>query len=404
MANTLLTIDQITRMSLVILHQQCNFIGNINRSYDASFAKEGAKIGSTLRIRLPNEYTVSTGPTLSVQDQTELSVTLTVDSQKHVDMAFTSVDMTLDVQDFTDRFVKPSMSVLAASLESTALAMTEDIYQTVDNLGTSITMRQITDVRTLLVNALTPMDDTWAAILRPQDNGDLVNANKGLFQAASEIASQYRKGKMGVTGGFTFYENTLLPTHASGTTSATASLIIATSLTVSATTPTTSFSTTSNTLGGGTWVVGDVFTVSGLNRAHPETKSDTGELQQFVVTTAVTATSAQTLAFAPSIYLSGARQNVIPTAVTASTITKVGVPSDVYKSSIFFNPGAFTFATADLIKPNGLDMVGRQVKDGISMRILRDYDPTYDRLVTRCDVLSGNKTLRAQMAARILSM
>jgi hypothetical protein len=404
MANTLLTIDQITRMSLVILHQKANFIGNITRSYDGSFAKEGAKIGSTLRIRLPNEYTVSSGPTLSVQDQNELSVTLTVDTQKHVDMAFTSEDMTLSVQDFTERFIQPSMSVLAASLESQALTMTEDIYQTVDNLGTSMSMRQVTDARTLLVNALTPMNDRWTAILRPQDNGDLVNANKGLFQAASEISRQYKEGMMGKTGGFTFYENTLLPTHASGTTSATNSIIIATSLTVSATTPTTSFSTTNNTLGGGTWVAGDVFTVSGLNRAHPETKADTGELQQFVVTSNVSATSAQTLPFSPSIYLSGARQNVIPTAVTGSTITKVGVPSDVYKSSIFFHPGAFTFATADLIKPNGLDMVGRQVKDGISMRILRDYDPTYDRLVTRCDVLSGNKPIRAQLAARVLSM
>ena len=156
MANTLLTIDQITRMSLVILHQKSNFIGNITRSYDDSFAREGAKIGSTLRIRLPNEYTVSTGPTLSVQDQTELSVTLSVDIQKHVDMAFTSADMALSVQDFTERFIDPSMSVLAAALESNALEMTEEIYQTVDNLGTSLTMRQVMDARRLLVDALCP--------------------------------------------------------------------------------------------------------------------------------------------------------------------------------------------------------------------------------------------------------
>jgi hypothetical protein len=404
MANTLLTIDQITRMSLVILHQKCNFIGNITRSYDDSFAKEGAKIGSTLRIRLPNEYTVSDGPTLSVQDQDELSVTLSVDIQKHVDMAFTSADMALSVQDFTERFVDPSMSVLAAALESNALSMTEEIYQTVDNLGTSISMRQITDVRTLLVNALCPMTDNWSAVMRPQDNGDLVNANKGLFQAASEISSQYRKGRIGVTGGFTFYENTLLPTHASGTTSATNSILITTSLTVSATTPTTALATTNSTVGGGTFVAGDVFTLSNINRCHPETKQDTGELQQMVVTTNVGATSVQAITFTPPLYLTGARQNVIPAAATAASLEKVGVPSDIYKSSIFFHPGAFTFATADLIKPSGLDMVGRSVKDGISMRILRDYDPTYDRVITRCDVLAGKQTLRAQLAARVLSM
>ena len=404
MANTLLTIDQITRMSLVILHQKSNFIGNITRSYDDSFAREGAKIGSTLRIRLPNEYTVTTGPTLSVQDQTELSVTLSVDIQKHVDMAFTSADMALSVQDFTERFIDPSMSVLAAALESNALEMTEEIYQTVDNLGTSLTMRQVMDARRLLVDALCPFDDRWSAVVRPQDNADLVNANKGLFQAASEISRQYKQGKMGKTGGFTFYENTLLPTHTSGTTSATNAIVITTSLTVSSTTPTEALATTNNTVGGGTFVAGDVFTLSGLNRCHPETKADTGELQQMVVTADVTATSVQAISFSPPLYLSGARQNVIPGAVTGMSLVKVGVTSDVYKSSIFFHPGAFTFATADLIKPAGLDMVGRSVKDGISMRILRDYDPTYDRVITRCDVLAGKKTLRAQLAARVLSM
>lgn len=403
MANSLLTPDMITRAALVVLHQKANFLGNINTAYDSSFAKEGAKIGDSLRIRLPNQYTVSTGPTLAIQDNNELSVTLSVTSQKHIGMAFTTADLTMKVQDFTDRFIDPAVSALVANVEADALSMVEQIYQVVDNSNTSLSLRQVLDARVKLVNALTPMDGRWTALLRPQDNADLVNANKGLFQAATEIASQYKQGKMGTTGGFDFYENTSIPTHTSGTTSVVNNLSITTSLTVSATTPTSSLDTLNNTGPQGTWKAGDVFTLSTVFRAHPETKANTGELQQFVVTADVGATSVQALPFSPPVYLTGPRQNVIATAFTAATIVKVGTPAYIYKPSIFFHPDAFTFATADLVMPDGVDFKGRQVKDGISMRLLRQYDVNYDRVATRLDILYGYKTLRAQLAARVLS-
>jgi hypothetical protein len=68
MSNTILTPTAVTRETLRVLHQKLNFIGSINRQYDDSFAKSGAKIGDTLKIRLPNQYTVRTGATLSAQD------------------------------------------------------------------------------------------------------------------------------------------------------------------------------------------------------------------------------------------------------------------------------------------------------------------------------------------------
>src|SRR6266446_7369481 len=98
MANTLLSPTIITREALRILHANLNFIGSINRQYDSQFANEGAspsgKIGPTLTIRLPNEFTVRSGATLAVQDVTEASTTLTVSTQKGVDMNFSAVDLT----------------------------------------------------------------------------------------------------------------------------------------------------------------------------------------------------------------------------------------------------------------------------------------------------------------------
>ena len=122
MANTLLTPDMITSEALRILHQKLNFIGNINRAYDSSFAKDGAKIGDSLRIRLPNEYVVRSGAALSAQDTTEQSITLQINNQKGVDLNFTSTEMTLDLDNFGDRVLKPAMSKLAAHIESDMLA------------------------------------------------------------------------------------------------------------------------------------------------------------------------------------------------------------------------------------------------------------------------------------------
>ena len=78
MANTLLTPTQATREALRILHQKLRFVGSISRQYDDSFAKKGAKIGTSLTIRLPNQYTVRTGATLTAQDTTEASTSLAV--------------------------------------------------------------------------------------------------------------------------------------------------------------------------------------------------------------------------------------------------------------------------------------------------------------------------------------
>ena len=118
MANTLLTPTAVTREALRVLHQKLNFVGTINRSYDDRFAKSGAKIGDSLTIRKPNQYTVRTGAALSSQDVAEQSVTLQVATQKGVDTTFTSDDLSLDMDDFSDRILQPAMAVLGANIEA----------------------------------------------------------------------------------------------------------------------------------------------------------------------------------------------------------------------------------------------------------------------------------------------
>ncbi|MGB3387035.1 MAG: P22 phage major capsid protein family protein, partial [Pseudaminobacter sp.] len=215
MANVLLTPTAVTREALRILHQKLNFIGNVNRTYDDSFAKDGAKIGDSLKIRLPNQYVVRTGPTLATQETKESSVTLQVATQKGVDLNFTSTDLTLSLDDFSTRILKPAMSVLAANIESDMLVnVYKDVYQQVNNAGSAITFKRVLEGKKKLVDSLTPPD--LNLLLNTQDNIDLVDALKGLFQDSKEIAKQYRDGMVGRTGGFDIWENTMMPSHLRG--------------------------------------------------------------------------------------------------------------------------------------------------------------------------------------------
>ena len=394
MANTNLTIDMITNQALMILHQKLNFIGTIDRQYDSSFAKSGAKIGDTLRIRLPNEYTVRSGATLSTQDTTETSVSLPVTTQKGVDVNFSSEELTLDIDDFSKRILEPAMSVLAANVEADAISMYKDVYNFVDNAGSAMTFAKALAASGKLTDNLTPYDGRTLN-LTTQDNIDMVDALKGLFNAQDKLSSNYKEGRLaGPFAGFEgIYENTLLGNHTTGTAAAATGYLVNGA---SQTGATLTVDTGSTTL-----LDGDIITIAGVNRVHPETKADTGILQQFVVT-ANSGTSATSLAISPSITITGGKQNVTAAPADNAAVSKVGGgASSVFTNSMAYHKDAFTFATADLVMPKGVDMVARKVLDGVSMRIVRDYDINNDKFPCRIDILYGYVAKRPQLACRI---
>lgn len=181
MANNLLTPTAVTREALRVLHQKLNFVGNIVRDYDDSYAKKGAKIGDTLKIRLPNEYVIRRGRNLATQDTSESSVEVKVNNQLGVDLNFTSADLTMSLDDFSERIIDPAMNVLAANIESDALiAMYKKVWQQIDNQGQAASFKKTLEARKMLVDALGA--GTFNMLLNTQDNVDLVDALKGLFQ------------------------------------------------------------------------------------------------------------------------------------------------------------------------------------------------------------------------------
>jgi hypothetical protein len=234
--------------------------------------------------------------------------------------------------------------------------------------------------------------------LNTQDNVDMVDALKGLFNDQTAISKQNREGFMGRTAGFDFMENTLWPSHPRGAATGAYVTNTTTGVLPIVSTPVTAINVATGT---GAAVRGDVFTIQNVFRVHPETKQSTGILQQFVVA-ADYGGGPGSLSISPSIILAGPLQNVvIPAPLSTASLGFSGTISTNYGLSMAYQKGAFAFATADMVMPRGVDFAARETFDGVSMRIVRQYDINADKFPCRLDVLYGYKTIRPQLACRL---
>ncbi len=396
MSNTLLTPTAVTREALRVAHQKANFIGNIDRQHDKDFAVNGAKIGDSIKIREPNKLTVTDGATLSAQDTTESSVTLQLSGRKHVGMGFTTADLTLSIDDFSKRFITPASSVLMANVENDVISnVYKSVYNQVNNIGSAATLAKVLGGRKVLNDNLAPLD-MRSIVMDTQMNVDLVDGNKTLFNDQSGLSKNYKEGAQGRAAGFDFYENTLMPRHTSGTALATA--VYLTDVAGGEATGTSGLLHID--AGATTFKKGDIISIEDVYAVHPETKASTGVLKTFVVT-ADYAGGEGDLGISPSIVTSGAGQNVNAAVQNNKGITKHGGASAAYNVAMAFHETAFTFATADLILPKGVHFGAREVMDGISLRVVQDYDINNDKLPARLDIIYGYLAQRPEFAVRL---
>ena len=399
MSNSILTIDMITRKALEILENNLVLTRNVNRQYDDSFAVEGAKIGSTLRIRLPDRALVTDGAALQVQDDNEQYTTLTVASQKHIGVNFTSAELTMQLDDFAERVLKPRISQLASSIDADVANSYKAIYSSVGTPGTTpATSLVLLQAQQKLNENAAVMSPRYATV-NPAANAGLVEGMKGLFNPTDTISRQFKNGMMGM--GVLGYEEVnmsqSIKQHTTGT--------WGTTITVTTTVATQGQATLGLSFTGASqsWNVGDVFTVANVYSVNPQTRESTGSLQQFVVTAAVTAQNATTtVSVSPAIYTSAnALATVDSFPVAGAAVTMLGAATTQYAQNLIYHKDAITFATADLLLPQGVDMASRQVHNGISMRVVRQYDINNDRLPCRIDVLYGYSAIRPAMAVRM---
>ena len=400
MANSLLTIDMITRKSLEILENNLVITRNVNRQYDDSFAVEGAKIGSTLRIRLPDRALVTDGAALQAQDDNEQYTTLTVASQKHVGINFTSAELTMQLDDFAERVLKPRISQLASTVDADVANAFKQIGNSVGTPGTTpaTALVMLQAQQKLNENAAT-MSPRYLTV-NPAANAALVNGLSGFFNPQDVISRQFKNGMMGeqVLGYDEVNMSQSIKSFTTGSRTATGGTTSA---------AVTSEGATSIAITGAganaTVKTGDVFTVADCYAVNPQTRESTGSLFQFVATADVTlnGSGAGTITVAPMYSAGNALATVDVLPQSGKAVVFVGAASTTYAQNIAYHRDAIAFATADLLLPQGVDMASRAVHNGISLRVVRQYDINNDRMPCRVDVLYGYNTIRPQMACRV---
>lgn len=397
MSNSILTIDMITRRALQILENNLVITRNVNRQYDDSFAVEGAKIGSTLRIRLPDRALVTDGAALQVQDDNEQYTTLTVSSQKHIGVNFTSAELTMQLDDFAERVLKPRISQLASSVDA-------DVANAYKTIGASVgTPGSAPSTALVLLQAHQKLNEQAAgmmprfATVNPAANASLVDGLKGLFNPTDVISRQFKNGMMGegVLGFDEINMSQSIKIHTCGTRAATGNTTGAAVTSEGATTLTL-------TVGSGETInPGDVFTIADCYAVNPQTRESTGSLFQFVALASSTSSTTATVTVAPIYSAAHALATVNALPGNSKAVVFVGAASTQYPQNLVYHKDAIAFATADLLLPQGVDMASRAVHNGISLRVVRQYDINNDRMPCRVDVLYGYNTIRPQMACRL---
>jgi len=407
MANTLLTIDMITRSALELLVNNLKMTSAVNRQYDSSFAKTGAKIGSALRVRKPVRYVAQDGATLVNQDAKETYGTLNVTTQTHVGLRFTAEEFSLHIDDFRDRFLVSAMETLANKIDFGIAGGYKDIYNQVGTPGTTPnSFLSILNVGRRLNEEAVPMGSKRSLILNEAAEATLINAMSGFFNPSQEIGAQYRTGTMGNASGFKISMDQNINTHTVGV--ATGTPLTNGVPAEGATTLVTDGWTNSTT---GILKQGDVFTIADVYAVNPQNRQSTGVLRQFVVTADVNSgasTGPATISISPAIYSSAvalpnlAYQTVDALPADGKAITVIGSGGTQYPINLGLHEDGIILATADLEVPQRAEFGARAQYKGLSLRIVRDYDITNDRFPCRADILWGYEVIRPELCCRLI--
>lgn len=415
MVNSLLTPSMITRYSIKLFLNTNFFIQNINRQYDDQFGNEGAKIGAQLRVRYPNDYVPTDGPGISLQDTSEQQFVLTVATQRHVDVAFTTAERTLSVDDYQERVLLPRVNALAGNVANQIMQATEggarNATANVDGANNilAVTAAPFTLARALLEENSAPNFGTMGErkiCLDPRSDARVALALQGLLNPVPTISRQFQTGMMKQGLGFTWFEDQTTIKHTTGS---------CTTATVNGANQ-TGTALTVNALNG-TFNVGDIITIASVNGVNRVTKASLGVVAQFVITAAAAA-GATSISIYPAIippaaaaayaglpYTPQQYQTVTTSPANNATITPFANASVTYRKNLAYAPDAITMVVAPLwIPQNGRGVIeaSRQTMDNLSMRSLVVYEPSTDQPIDRLDILFGSAVPRPEWVCNVL--
>jgi hypothetical protein len=422
MSNTLLTISKITNEALMVLENELTFTSEVDRNYDDQFAVVGAKIGATVNVRRPGRFIGTTGPALNVEDLNETSVPVTLSTQFHVDTQFTTQDLALSLDMFSDRILKPAVAAIANKIDfdgtTTAALNTANIVGTAGTPPTGL--YTYLSAQAYLDSEGAPRDGRRSCIVEPFTSATIVDSLKGLFVPNDKIGMQYEKGLMGRDSGgmnWKLDQNIVSQTFGNFTSSTVTASVATTTATGFLTSGWASSSTITLTAANTGTInlnAGDTFTIAGVYAVNPQNRQayGTNKLRSFVVKSAASVASGSSVSVtvSPAVISGGQFQNVsIPSTSATAAVTFFASQYNasgngvVSPQNIVMHRNAYTMAMADLELPEGVHFAGRasDKEIGLSMRVVRQYTINNDSIPTRVDVLYGWAPLYPELACRV---
>lgn len=399
MANTLLTPTIIAKEALMQLENNLIMGASVHRDYK----KEFVKIGDTVTIRKPVKFRAKDGATLDEVNVVERSTTLQINKRKHVAWNFSSQELTLTIEQYSERYIKPAMIALANQIDYDGCQLYKDVYNEVGTPGTN------PDSFAEVSPAAQRLDEEAV----PRDSRNLVMAPKTFYGVTESLVGLYNpqmvKGavqrlNIGPYAGFgNVAMDQNIPTHTVGTKAGTPLMNGATAEGA------TQLVTDGWTASSAILKQGDIITIANVYAVNPVSGAKLDWLRQFVVTADVSSdgTGAATIPISPKIYSAAATEDYLPyqtvDALPAdnAAISVLGTASTAYIKNLTFHKNAFALVTVPLVLPDSAGFKARETYNNLSIRVIKDYNVTNDVEIIRLDVMYGWKTIYADLAARL---
>lgn len=409
MPNTLITPSIIAKEALMQLENNLVIANEVHREYKREFVK----VGSSVSIRKPVKFITTDGATLSKQDVLEKTATITVDQRKHVGWEFSTQDMTLTIEEYSDRYIKPAMITLAQTMDRSVYSLYSTVWNAVGTPGTNPSTFANIAAAAQRMDEMAVESSDRKIILNPAAAYAIAGNQTSLAAWDGKVKSAYENAQIGMIAGLKTLSSQNVGTHLHGARGGTplvngGSQAVTYSAATGANTQTLVTDGWSNSI---TNVVraGDVFTIANVFAVNPVPgEGSTGKmvmpyLQQFTVINAANSDGSgnATLTISPAIITSGPYQTVSGAPADNAALTFLGTANTANTTNLAFHKNAFALVTVPLEVPQGAAFASRQSANGLSVRIIKDYDIVNDTEIIRCDILYGRSAIYPDLACRV---
>lgn len=405
MVNTLITPSVIAKEALFHLENNIIMGQKVHRQYK----KEFVKVGDSVTIRKPVKFVATDGATRSNQDVIERTTSIVINNRKHVSWNFSTQDLTLTIEEYAERYIKPAMIALSNTVDrALCVEGAQEFFNRVGTPGTTpANFLSLANVAQRMDEEPVPDDMMRCLVLNPAARWSLANGlggtgSGGIFNAEI-VGGMVRRGSLGNVANFDIYGDQNIALHTTGTYTGT---LLVNDAAFTNDTANVAFD------GAGANIAqflrkGDVFTIAGVNSVNDVSKEDTGSLQQFVVTADVTtAGSAGTAIVYPELNdgttaSTAAYQTVTALPADNAAITVVGTSATAYPQNLGFHQNALALVTIPLELPDSATFKARADWRGYSIRVIKDYDIDTDEEIIRLDILFGVKAIYPELGVRL---